>query len=400
MAGVFRVGVVSLINKSSAKPLVKATLPTITQCCNISGKSIRGTQKIEKHKPYPYNEKPYGFLNAIFDKTTKRFDDNSKLIVVEGPVAAGKSSFAKELADELEMMYMPQPTMDYIYKNPYGYDMRQLDPKLPKDCRSYDVKNFCLDPNGRNAAQFQIRMYMIRFSKYIDALAHILSTGQGVVMNRSCYSDYVFMETMFKHNYLSKGARSVYYDLRGNTITELMKPHLVIYLDVPVNVVKDRIKKRGVDYESKSKVFTTEYLTDMESIYKQQYLKDISQHAELLVYDWSDFGETEVVVEDIERIDFDRFDKHDPKMKDWRIPQEWDWCEQRMLYTNEKSDLMNYFNVPRFDVPELVRSADDSKKFKEVWYNAPGMKFRLGYNEDMGDTGISTKNKLELRDTL
>lgn len=259
--------------------------------------------------------------------------------------------------------------MDYIYKNPYGYDMRQLDPKLPKDCRSYDVKNFCLDPNGRNAAQFQIRMYMIRFSKYIDALAHILSTGQGVVMNRSCYSDYVFMETMFKHNYLSKGARSVYYDLRGNTITELMKPHLVIYLDVPVNVVKDRIKKRGVDYESKSKVFTTEYLTDMESIYKQQYLKDISQHAELLVYDWSDFGETEVVVEDIERIDFDRFDKHDPKMKDWRIPQEWDWCEQRMLYTNEKSDLMNYFNVPRFDVPELVRSADDSKKFKEVWYN-------------------------------
>lgn len=81
MAGVFRVGVASLINKSSAKPLVKATLPTITQCCNISGKSLRGTQKIEKHKPYPYNEKPYGFLNAIFDKTTKRFDDNSKVII-------------------------------------------------------------------------------------------------------------------------------------------------------------------------------------------------------------------------------------------------------------------------------------------------------------------------------
>lgn len=33
-------------------------------------------------------------------------------------------------------------------------------------------------------------------------------------------------------------------------------------------------------------------------------------------------------------------------------------------------------------------------------FQAPGMKFRLGYNKDMGDTGISTKNKLELRDTL
>lgn len=40
----------------------------------------------------------------------------------------------------------------------------------------------------------------------------------------------------------------------------------------------------------------------MEQVYKQQYLKDISQHAELLVYDWSEPGETEVIVEDIERI--------------------------------------------------------------------------------------------------
>lgn len=86
MAGVFRVGVISLINKSSTKPLVKATLPTITQCCNISGKTLRGTQKIEKHKPYPYNEKPYGLLNAFFDKTTKRFDENSKVINIKVPI--------------------------------------------------------------------------------------------------------------------------------------------------------------------------------------------------------------------------------------------------------------------------------------------------------------------------
>ena len=97
-----------------------------------------------------------------------------------------------------------------------------------------------------------------------------------------------------------------------------------------MKIVKDRLKKRNVEHEAKSAVFSEQYLTDMESIYKQQYLKDISQHAELLVYDWSNYGETEVVVEDIERIDFDRFDKHDPKMKDWRLPQEWDWCETRM----------------------------------------------------------------------
>lgn len=40
----------------------------------------------------------------------------------------------------------------------------------------------------------------------------------------------------------------------------------------------------------------------MEEVYKNNFLKDISNHAELLVYDWSNGGEIELVVEDIERI--------------------------------------------------------------------------------------------------
>lgn len=317
------------------------------------------------------------------------------MIVVEGPIASGKTAFAKELAVELDMQYVPQPTLDDIYINPYGYDMRQLDPQLPKNMRSFDVKNFLLDPNGRNVAQFQIRMLMLRYSAYIDALAHVLSTGQGVVCNRSPYTDYVFVETMFKHGYISAGARSVYYDLRANTITEILQPHLVIYLDVPVSKVKENIKKRSIAHELKSAVFTDQYLTDMEHIYKQRYLKEITTHAELLVYDWSNGGETEVVVEDIERIDFDRFDHYDPKMKDWRLPGEWDWCELRMRFTQEKPDLMNYFNVPRLDVPELIDQAGDVIEFNKVWTEAPGMKYRYGYNADMGDSGLLTKNSMK-----
>lgn len=320
------------------------------------------------------------------------------MIVVEGPIAAGKSAFARELADDLEMLYMPQPTMDEIYINQYGYDLRKLDPELPKNVRSYDIRNFCLDPNGVNAANFQIRMYMLRYSKYVDALAHILSTGQGVVTNRCPYSDYVFVEAMFKHGYISKVARSVYYDLRAHTITETMQPHLIVYLDVPVSKIKENIKKRGIDYEVTSKVFNDAYLKDIETFYKQRYLKEITQHAELLVYDWTNGGETEVVVEDIERIDFDRFDHYDPKMQDWRMAGEWDWCEMRMRFTDEKYDLMNYFNVPRYDAPELLMSADEAKIFNEKWWEAPGMKYLKGYNKDMGDTGLLFKNKTPMQE--
>lgn len=79
MAGVLRFGVIGVVHRSSSKPFVKATIPVLTQSCGISGKIIRATQNIQKPKPYPYKEKDYGFLNAVFDKTTKRFDDNSKV---------------------------------------------------------------------------------------------------------------------------------------------------------------------------------------------------------------------------------------------------------------------------------------------------------------------------------
>lgn len=116
--------------------------------------------------------------------------------------------------------------------------------------------------------------------------------------------------------------RSLYYELRKNSIGELLRPHLVIYLDVPVNKCLENIQKRNISYEKNSPVLTTDYLTTMEKFYKQHYLKDISYSAELLVYDWSHEGEVEVIVEDIERINFNRYDEQDPKFVDWRYSRE------------------------------------------------------------------------------
>lgn len=402
MAGVIRVGIIRILGRQSSLLNTQNSLPAaLSQKCNISGKTMRGSNRPPKPKPWPYETKKYGVIQALFDKTTKRLDDNSKIICVEGPIAIGKTKFAKELATELEMHHMPEATMDLMFINSYGYDMRKLNPQLPESCRTFDEKDFCINPLHPLTAQFQIRKYMLRYSQYVDALAHLLSTGQGVVLERSPFSDFVFLETMYKHGYISKGGRNAYHDIKHNTLPELLRPHLIIYLDGSAKVVKERIAKRKNDYEVKSKVFTDEYLNDMETIYKQHYLKNISQHAELLVYDWSTVGETEVIVEDIERIDFNQFevDRHNKKMKDWRKPLEWDWCESRIKYCNQKDELMNYFNVPQFDVPELVRDADDGKKWRDIWYNAPGMKYALGYNEDMGDTGILTKTKLDLRNS-
>uniref|UniRef100_A0A0K8TJV1 Deoxynucleoside kinase domain-containing protein n=1 Tax=Lygus hesperus TaxID=30085 RepID=A0A0K8TJV1_LYGHE len=171
----------------------------------ISSKALREV----KNKPAPYDWKNKNYplwYSLLFDKTTSRFDENTKVIVVEGPVASGKTAFAKELANQLDMCHMEDVNMDTIYINPYGYDMRKLDPKMPEELKSFDESNFNRTPTHRNVAAFQAWMYRLRYAKYIDTLAHVLSTGQGVVLERCPWTDQVFTDTMAKHKYISREA--------------------------------------------------------------------------------------------------------------------------------------------------------------------------------------------------
>jgi len=390
LSGSVRRGLSSLKGLAAGKlpgQLVAPANLARTQVASIVGKALRDAD-YKRPAPFDYKNSTYGFFHSLLDKTTHRFDDNSKIIVVDGPVAAGKSDFAKEIAEDLDMLYVPPACMDMIYINDYGFDMRELDPQMPDDAKSIDIPSFLRDPNQRNTAYLQLELYRLRMTQYIEALAHVLSTGQGVVMDRSIYSDFVFVETNAKFGFMSKGAQNLYYKLKANTAPHLMRPHLCIYLDVEVDEVLKRLEARG---EASSPFYTKEVLSYMENVYKQQFLKEIGNHAELLIYNWTEIGDAEVVVEDIERIDFDRFDKNDPKLHDWRQPDEDEWCMKRMEYTKYADQFQHWMNIPDFSVPELMISADDHKKYNDLWHTAPGMKYQTGFNKDMGDAFIRTK---------
>lgn len=141
----------------------------------ITSKKFR--EKKPKPAPFPYKERRYNYFWALFDKTFSRFDENTKLIVIEGPIGSGKNELAKYLADEFEMKYIPDITMDFEYINDSGYDMRNLDPKLPESVQSFDENDFLRDPYHINCAAFQIAKYRLRWIKYWQTLEHILSTG-------------------------------------------------------------------------------------------------------------------------------------------------------------------------------------------------------------------------------
>ncbi|CAH2209577.1 jg24397, partial [Pararge aegeria aegeria] len=79
-------------------------------------------------------------------------------------------------------------------------------------------------------------------------------------------------------------------------------------------------------------------------------------------------------------------------MKDWRLPREVMWADQRSLYTNSKHYLMNLFNIPRTDVPELITDADDGYARDKLIEDHPSFKFVEGYGPNEGSTLL--KNKL------
>lgn len=180
------------------------------QAANVTSRSSRG-RPLQLQTPFPYNEKKFTFWNGLFDNTMLRVGaENAKIIVIEGPIACGKSAFGQVLAEELDMLFMPQPNMDELYVLPDGYDLRQHDHELPKIVQSYDHRNFCLEPKDFRSRFYQLLMLSFRFFQYVDALAHILNTGQGVVLERSYLSDYVFMEAMVENKYVPRAGRFIF----------------------------------------------------------------------------------------------------------------------------------------------------------------------------------------------
>lgn len=86
----------------------------------------------------------------------------AQIILVEGPIAAGKTKFAQELAKELDMHYMPHANMDMAFINSYGFDLRTLDDQLPPKARTFDEKNFLADPKHRLVALLQVHLYKLK----------------------------------------------------------------------------------------------------------------------------------------------------------------------------------------------------------------------------------------------
>ena len=172
------------------------------------------------------------------------------VIVLSGPIGAGKSSLTSILAK-------------YLGTKPF-YESVDNNPVLPL---------FYADPK-KYAFLLQVFFLNTRFRSIKDAL-----TDDNNVLDRSIYEDALFFQMNADIGRATKEEVATYYELLNNMMDELKhmpkkNPDLLVHIKVSYDTMIKRIQKRGRPYEQLSYDATLEdYYKRLLRYYKPWYEK-------------------------------------------------------------------------------------------------------------------------------
>lgn len=347
-------------------------------------------EKFPYPEPFPYEKKRYNALTVLAEETTSRFNDNTKIIVVEGNMAVGKTDFARRLAKEFDLKFFPPtPERNCFLEKEYRFDMRTLDQFLPPTARSYDLQKFYSDKHPENglAGRLQLKWYEERFYDYLAAMKHLLSTGQGCVLVRSVYSDSVFVDALQSMGWLTPNFVKHYNMIRANSICDLYRPHLTIYLDAPLEVLRSRLTKKNNPIEVGGRNLTDEYLKTIDNVYQKRFLPKMRESGEVVEIDWTEVAsedDMEAIAEELQLLKLEGEDNDDPKFTDWSRQDEDDWAKFR-LFLEDKEEWYQYFlRDPPWECPEVMMSASDREALFRLSLRHPVFKHQAGWSPELG----------------
>lgn len=344
-------------------------------CANLISKAtICHKSELPEKKVYhwPYEKYPYNIFTMWYDPfTRKKFDENSKIIQIEGNVGSGKEEFGRILADELGMKFMPMPKLEEIFFNSYGFDYRSLNPQLPERLRICDWKMFHENPTRHSAIHLLHYMYLLRLEQYMNAICHLFNTGQGIVFERSVFTENVLIEAMHEVGWLPMGHTRVdglrffdwrerYRYIRANTLTYMLQPSLTIYLDVPPQVCKERLDKHPDPMIANSKANTLPFLQAVQNHYENDILNRVQYYGHLIRCDnyhdncMSPKETVDDTIEYIRKIDFDTREVVGDKFATW-VPDKFLWhFLMRKKHTGKQvMDVYTLADQPYYDIAGL-----------------------------------------------
>ena len=161
-----------------------------------------------------------------------------RLIIVAGNIGAGKTSLTERIGSRLGW----QTAFESVADNPYL-------PDFYADMRTWS---------------FHLQVFFLghRAEQYLE----LANSPQSAILDRSIYEDaYIFARALHQMGNINERDYYSYRRIFDLVVGSLPAPDLLIYLKAPVQVLVERIRRRGRDIESG---ITPEYLALLESYYE------------------------------------------------------------------------------------------------------------------------------------
>ena len=159
---------------------------------------------------------------------------NLKYIVVEGPIGVGKTSLAQRLADEFGSTLL----LEHVDDNPF-------------------LERFYQNP--REAALSTQLHFLLQRTKQLQEFK------QADIFSPVRVADFLIeKDRLFAQVTLNASEYELYEQVYSHLTIDAPKPDLVVYLQAPVEVLIQRIRKRGRGYE---RLIETSYLEQLNEAY-------------------------------------------------------------------------------------------------------------------------------------
>lgn len=163
-----------------------------------------------------------------------------RYIAVEGPIGAGKTTVASMLAEDLGAQLVLEPAE----KNPFLAEFYK--------------------ERKRNAFKTQLFFLLNRYQQQQEL-------KQQNLFQNSTVCDYVFAKDLiFAGINLNEDEQNLYNTVYNLLDAKLPKPDIVVYLQAEPEVLIQRVKKRGHNYE---KPLSIDYLEELTNAYNDFFFK-------------------------------------------------------------------------------------------------------------------------------
>ncbi|MGH8369339.1 MAG: deoxynucleoside kinase [Gammaproteobacteria bacterium] len=163
-------------------------------------------------------------------------EPQSRYLVVEGPIGVGKTSLAKRLAKT----FGGEPLLERAEENPF-------------------LEKFYRDPKG--AALPTQLSFLFQRARQLQALR------QGDIFTPLRVADFMLeKDRLFAQLNLDDDELGLYEQVYQHLTLDAPAPDLVVYLQAPIEVLMQRVVKRGIGYEQ---FIQREYLTRIVEAYSR-----------------------------------------------------------------------------------------------------------------------------------